>query len=245
MPHVTLPKPDQSAVFKVMVEGEITDSLESHISGHVGTCQVIGDGHVDDTTTYRRGKGVALQFDRYGKKVMIHRVGRTTDASLAVQVRMTRTATGGTTYSPTGSAPCEIAPYHLADNPDCGKVMRSSGNMLLSYKGGRIGLTVSPSTQGGGGFGQDECGEDPSTGVHDLFALSWPTPPELEPSRRHLSIGAIFGRGHAFRFLLRNSDVGQAAKRKSDYTPPGSDLNTKIEESSRNVATVRLIRKNR
>src|SRR6476620_3251332 len=134
-PHVKFPKPDQTAVFDVVVEGKATDHLVSSMSGKSGTCLVTEDGTVDSTTAYLRGRGVTLEFDRYGKTILIHRSGRKTDATLAVKVKEKRTATGGTNYSPVvPGAPCDVPPFSFADNPDCGKDFTESGAMVLTYE---------------------------------------------------------------------------------------------------------------
>lgn len=104
-----------------------------------------------------------------------------------------------------------------------------------------IGLTVSNGTERGGAH-DDTCGEDPNTGVHELFQLSWPTPPKLESSQQGIPLKEIFGHRHAFTLLLRNSDVGHPKEVESKFTPPGSELTTELKESARNKAIVRLIR---
>ena len=240
-PHVKLPKPDQTAVFDVVVEGKATDHLVSSMSGKSSTCLVTEDGTVDSTTAYLRGRGVTLEFDRYGKTILIHRSGRKTDTTLAVKVTEKRTATGGTNYSPAvPAAPCSVPPFSFADNPDCGKSFNESGAMQLSYEHRSLGLQVTPATKRGGAFlSENTCGEAPTTGIQEPFELNWPTPPRLEPSPG-VSPGEIFGHKHAIVSLLRSSDVGKPKKAHRSFGL--APLTGTLDESAFNKATVRLIR---
>lgn len=240
LPHVELPPPQDTAVFDVVVEGKATDLLTSTLSGETGTCLATEDGRVNAETIYQRGQGVALEFDRYGPRVFIHRVGRKSDASLAVKVTEERTATGGSSFSPAHPpAPCEVPPYELSSNADCGKPQYGSAKMVLTYEDRGLGLQVGRSTGLGGGFGENSCGEDPQTGISDPFHLTWPNAPKLEPSPG-VSVGEIFGKKHVIVAQLRSSDVG---KRKEQDTPWNSfTLKGKIHESAFNEATLRLIR---
>ncbi|MGE5407112.1 MAG: hypothetical protein ACM3NV_00715, partial [Syntrophothermus sp.] len=240
VPHVKLPPPDQTAVFDVVVEGKATDDLTSTLSGETGPCLATEDGTVKDTTTYRRGRGVALEFDRYGPKILVHRVGRRTDASLAVKVTTERTASGGSSFSPAHPPlPCEIPPYQLSSNADCNRPLHSSGAMLMTYAGRGLGLEVSRSTRLRGGFSEDECGGDPQTGVSDPFTLAWPNSPKLEPSPG-VTRAEIFGRKPVIVVQLRSSDVGKRKEATQKWT--SFTLNGTVHEAAFNEATVRLIR---
>ena len=234
-----LPKPDQTAVFDVVVEGKATDHLVSSMSGKSSTCLVAEDGTVDSTTAYLRGRGVTLEFDRYGKTILIHRSGRKTDTTLAVKVTEKRTATGGTNYSPAvPGAPCDVPPFSFADNPDCGKEFTESGAMLLTYEHRRLGLTVTRRTLAGGGT-HNACGEAPTTGINEPFEMAWPNQPPLEPSPG-VTLGEIFGHKHAIVTLLRSSDVGKPKKTHRSFGL--APLTGTLDESAFNEATVRLIR---
>ena len=122
IPVVHLPKPDQKAVFDVVVEGKATDINHSQLSGVSSTCLVKEDGHVDETDTYLRGKDVKLEFARFGKTLVVkrNRGGQLGDTSLAVQVTVHRTATGGTSYSPAFDSSVQ----HRADRPVQGQGLR-------------------------------------------------------------------------------------------------------------------------
>jgi hypothetical protein len=240
-PHIKLPKPDQTAVFDVVVEGKATDKLVTQMSGEDATCLVTEDGTVNDTTTYLRGRGVKLEFDRYGNQILIHRSGRKTDSTLAVKVQNTRTATGGVNYSPSRPGlPCSVPPFSFAENPDCGKVFNDSGAMQLTYEHHALGLTVTRSTGLGGGFaGTNSCGEAPSTGISEPFDLGWPNQPKLERAPA-VTPKEVFGRKHAIVTLLRSSDTGKPKKEKRNLS--AGSLTGSVEESAFNEATVRLIR---
>jgi hypothetical protein len=73
IPGLHLPKPDQKAVFDVVVEGKATDIIHSQLSGISSTCAVTEDGDVKETDTYLRGKDVKLEFARYGKTIVVKR----------------------------------------------------------------------------------------------------------------------------------------------------------------------------
>jgi hypothetical protein len=239
-PHVQLPKPDQSAVFNLVVEGTATDELVSRLEGNSGVCLVNEDGDVNETATYRRGKGSPVQFDRYGNKVIMHRVGREFDSSFAAQVTTVRTASGGSHFIPTLPIVECPKPYELSSNTDCKKKFQSSANMLLSYTGRRLGLALSEKSAKAK-QAKNECGSDPQTGISSAFELAWPVSPKLEPSAAGaLNPKAIFGHQKSFSILLRSSDRG--IKQKRERMPGYGQLHGSEKESAFNEATVRLIR---
>jgi hypothetical protein len=113
--HVHLPKAHEIAFFKVILEGKATDDLQSQLSGETGPCLYEEDGDVSQASVYERGKGATFEFDRYGKEALLRRVGRETDASLAVQVSTTRTASGGSHATPSHPPlPCSVPPRSLS-----------------------------------------------------------------------------------------------------------------------------------
>jgi len=237
--NVHLPAPQEKAIFDVVVEGEATDKLESQLSGESVTCLFTEDATVDETLTYQRGRGVKVEFDRYGSEALVHRKGRKTDASLAVKLTQTRKATGGSQASPARPPlPCSVPPVDLAQNGDCGKAFHDDGKMLLSYEGGGLKLTVGRSNGLSEVFEENKCGEDPQTGISNDSAMAWPAMPPLE--RAHLGIGEIFGHKHVIVLKLRSSDVGKPKTERREVGPPYKGTQT---ESAFNKATVRLIRK--
>jgi hypothetical protein len=227
-------------VFDMIVEGTSTDNNTSKLSGQSGPCQFTESGHVVETTTYLRGRGVRVEFVRYGRTVLVQRVGRTGDSSLAARVTIHRTAEGGTHSSPiTPGVPCTVPDTDLSSNPDCGKdIPLSNAAFLLSYRAGRLGLAVSPRTALGGSVA-DDCGADPQTGASDLLRWSFPTPPDLEPAP--LPERVIFGHRRAFKVTLRWPD----APTPSTLARPisvGTFTGT-VTDSATNRATIRFVRR--
>jgi hypothetical protein len=240
--HIHLPKPpkpQETASFKLVVEGKATSELKSQLSGPTGPCLYEEDGTVNDTTTYLRGKGVIVQFDRYGGEVLIHRAGRETDSSLAVTVATERTATGGSHASPASPAlPCSVPPFELAQNKDCGQTFDEQGAMFLSYDAPALTLSITSTTTLTGGS-PDECGVDPQTGLPADFLKAWPVPPKLEFG--HLSLASIYGHAHALAIPLLSSDIHVRQKQTRKVGSQGGIGGT-LTETAFNEATVRLIR---
>jgi len=238
---VHLPKPQQSARFDVIVEGKATSKLNSQLSGNTGPCVYTEDGTVNDTTTYLRGKGVVMQFDRYGRELLIHRAGRESDSSLATTVATKRTATGGSHAEPAvRGAPCTVPPYQLAQNPDCGRTFQEPAAMVMTWKAGNLGLRIGRNAQlGGGPANEDECGVDPQTGLPASFESAWPTAPKLEAG--FLSMQRIFGRARVLVVKLRSSDVSHLLD-TTRHVGQGSSIGGTLKESAFNEATIRLVR---
>jgi hypothetical protein len=245
--HVHLPKPQDTAIFDVIVEGKTTDKLESELSGKAGTCLYLERGTVTETTTYRRGRGLALEFDRYGRTALVHRPGRETDATLAVQLATKRTATGGSELTPAfpnNVPPCNAEPqyqhYEYAHNPDCGETVRGHGAAVFSYDEGLLGLAVVEKPK----RSRDEfgnCGLDPGTGLTIDFTEAWPTPPSLEDG--NLPISRIFGHRHAIKVRLPHSDAVRPGAPGGTRQVGEASLHGTLTEQADNEATVRLIRK--
>jgi len=236
--NVHLPAPQQKAIFDVVVEGDATDRLESQLSGESGPCLFTEDATVNEELKYQRGKGVKVEFDRYGREALVHRKGRKTDSSLAVKLTQTKTATGGSQASPSHPPlPCSVPPEDLAQNGECGDPVHDDGKMLLSYEDGGLKLSVGSSNGLSQVFEENKCGEDKQTGITDDSAMSWPVMPPLE--RAPLTIGQIFGHRHVIVLKLRSSDVGKPKVKRRQVQGPfkGGQV-----ESAFNKATVRLIR---
>jgi hypothetical protein len=227
-------------VFDVVVEGKSTDDNSSQLSGQSGTCLFTEDGHVVETTKYLRGKGVAMEFARYGHTVVVQREGRLGDASLAVQVTLHRTAEGGTHAEPAvPPVPCGVPDTDLSQNPDCGKDIPFPGAaMVLGYRGGHISLAVSRKTALKGFGSPDECGADQQTGISDALLWDWPTPVALQSAP--LTARQIFGRRHAFAVTLRSSDV---APTRSTRPATLGALSGTVTDVGSDQATVRFVRR--
>jgi len=234
--NVHLPKPNEKAVFDVIVEGKATSEVISRLEGEYGTCLYNEAGTVKDTTTYLRGRGVRIEFDRYGSEILVHRAGRETDSTLAAVVTTVREASGESHASPYTSAPCEVGTEDLSKTPDCKIPFTSKGALVLAYE--HEGLHLTPTRSTALGSGDDECGEDKQTGRANEFVSAWPTQPALEPAR--LTKRQIFGPRQTIVLKLLSSDrhIPREEKRFITSPPPGG-VNT---EKAFNEATVRLIR---
>jgi hypothetical protein len=238
--NVHLPHPQEKAVFDVVVEGEATDTLESQISGEIGTCLYTEDATVKENLTYQRGKGVTVEFDRYGNEALVHRSGRETDASLSAKLTQKKTATGGSQASPSHPPlPCSVPPVDLSQNGDCKKPFRDDGKLILAYENGGLELTVGHSNGLSVVFEENKCGLDPQTGITDQSGFTWPNLPPLE--RSPLPIKKIFGKKHVLVVPMRSSDVGKPKRDRREMT--AGLLKGLSLESAFNKATVRLIRR--
>jgi hypothetical protein len=240
--HVHLPKAQETAVFNVVVEGKATDELESQLAGKIlAGCDFNEQGWVNENTTYRRGRGLKLQFDRYGKEALVHRVGRETDATLGVQLATTRWARGGSQITPTVEPPCQPEPqhldYHYSKNPDCGQTVHGHGVALFTYIDDRFGLSVieKPKRQPDS-FGT--CGLDPSTGLTLEFQKAWPTPPKLDTE--YLPLSSVFGHRPVIKIDLGTIHNLPITRRFSGGSGPG--LEGSLVETPNNEVTIRLIR---
>jgi hypothetical protein len=237
--NIHLPPPKEKAVFDVVIEGEATDELESQLSGESGTCLFTENATVNENLTYQRGRGVTVEFDRYGNEAIVHRSGRETDASLSAKLTQKKTATGGSNASPSHPPlPCDVPPVDLSQNADCKKPFHDDGKFLLAYEDGGLLLTVGHSNGLSAVFDENKCGEDPQTGITASSHRAWPTQPPLE--RSPLPIKKIFGKKHVLVVQLRSSDVGKPTHEKRETT--GGALKGFQIETAFNKATVRLIR---
>jgi hypothetical protein len=244
VPHIHLPKPDQKAVFDVIVEGKAKDDNHSQLSGQEGECTVTEDGHVVETATYLRGRGVKVEFDRYGHTIVVkrNRGGQLGDTSLAVKVTLLRTAEGSVTYAPAvPGAQCPKA-TDISKNPDCGKPKTPGGAqaVVLGWKNDRITLDVSPNTKRGGLVTDDKCGEDAQTGISDQLFWAWSNPAELS-AVEGLPARKIFNRHiHAIAIKL----LSPRGDRLKPYTRTETFAKLKgtVSDTDDNSATVRLIR---
>ena len=242
IPGVHLPKPDQKAVFDVIVEGKASDVNHSQLSGTSSTCLVTEDGHVNETDTFLRGKDVKLEFARYGKTIVVkrNRGGQLGDTSLAVKVTVHRTATGGTSYAPAfPNLPCAEPSTDLSKNKDCGKdISVSRQAMVLGWKGGRVSLKVSTGTVLNGLGSPDACGEDSQTGITDQVRWAWPSIDQLQGAA--LPEKWLFDRHRRTVVLhLRSSDVGLTHSARKVTT---AQLKGTVTDDAQSSATVRLIR---
>jgi hypothetical protein len=237
--NVHLPHPQETATFDVIVEGDATDTLESELSGESATCLYTENATVNEAFSYQRGKGVTVEFDRYGREAVVHRSGRETDASLSAKLTQTKEATGGSQASPSRPPlPCTAEPVDLSKNGDCKKPFHDNGKFLFAYEDNGLNLTIDSNNGLSDVFEHNECGVDPQTGISSQAGFSWPDLPPLE--KGFLPVKKIFGKKHVLVVNLRSSDVGKPKHVKREFS--AGFLNGFEIESAFNKATVRLIR---
>jgi hypothetical protein len=237
-----LPKPDQKAVFDVIVEGKASDHNTSELSGTDAACLVKENGTVDETDTYLRGKDVKLEFDRYGKTIIVkrNRGGQLGDTSLAVKVTVKRTAEGSISYVPTAQALSCPAGSDISKNADCGKDKKPGGQaMLLTWTEGRVGLAVTRGTQSNT-TPIDRCGLDAQTGITDALHYAWPFPAKLSAVEA-LPATEIFNRRiHVVTITMLSSPADE----RPGHTAPwnASPLTGTVKDSAKNRAIIRFVR---
>ena len=114
--------------------------------------------------------------------------------------------------------------------------------MLLSYESGGLKLTVGTSNGMSPVFDENQCGQDPQTGITNQSAMSWPAMPPLERAQ-YFGIGEIVGhetRDRAQTPRRRTSANRRRSGAKFQGPPP---LKGNQVETAFNKATVRLIRR--
>ncbi len=133
------------AHFKVIVEGTATAAKDEDWASET-PCTVSINAHVVETTTYRRGKGVVMEFVqlRKGGPVIVQRKGRSYDASLALTTTTTRTSSGTATRTdpPNGAGVCAPLTEDLSQGPDCGKPQVDTAKAGLVYTGGLLSIQL-------------------------------------------------------------------------------------------------------
>ena len=233
--HIHLPKPQEKATFDVVVEGGARATRTTDITGPTEGCITTVQGTVTDKTTYLRGKGVHLEADRYGKEVLIHRVGRETDTSMALVVSQLRTAEGKG-YAESANLP--NVPCTLTTEPfeqtECGEPQDYRAAASLEYDAGVMKLKISNRTV----RAINQCGDTEHYGdAPSGFEHAFPTPPPLVGDR--LSVGQIFGHAHALKLKLVSGFAGMEPQTSKPAPPPFTGGS---KEKAFNEATVRLIR---
>lgn len=239
--HIHLPKAQQTADFELVIEGKATSEVISRLEGKDSVCLYNEAGTLKDLTTYRRGRGVVVQFDRYGSELLIHRAGRETDASVAISADTVRNADGESHAVPYTNLACSVPTIDLSKTPDCGTHFTAPGDVILEYEQSSLRMVQGRASALNGGATniEDKCGHDPQTGVASNLLKAFPSSPKLEPGR--LTLHQIFGHAHVLVVKLLSSDRHISAEEKRKVTA-GTFKGTETERAF-NEATVRLIRK--
>jgi hypothetical protein len=245
VPHIHLPKPDQKAVFDVIVEGKQKDHNVSQLTGPDSACLVQEDGTVDETATYLRGKDVKLEFDRYGHTIVVkrNRGGQLGDTSLAVTVTVKRTAEGTITYTP--SVPGVSCPQttEIGKTGDCGVPKKVGGSpaMVLSWANGQVFLE--PTDKTAKMAPPNKCGEIKDSGITNQVFYAWPHPAKLFATQS-FPVREIFNRHLRVKVIKLQSARGMGPGGIPPHKVQWNSLGLKgtVTDTADNTATVRFVR---
>jgi hypothetical protein len=233
--HVHLPKPQEKATFNVVVEGQSRSTRTGDITGPTGGCITTVQGTVTDKTRYLRGRGVHLEADRYGKEVVIHRVGRETDTSMALVAAQTRTAEGKG-YAESANipnVPCTLTTEPLGQD-ECGEPQDLRIAASLEYDAGIMKMKINSKSV----RAINQCGDTEHFGsAIASFEHAFPSPPPLVGDR--LSLAQIFGHAHALKLHFVSGFANNEVQTSTPAPPP---FTGGTKEKAFNEATVRLIR---
>lgn len=234
--HIHLPKPEEKAIFNVIVEGRAKASIHVDITGPTVGCVTTIQGDATDTATYLRGKGVHLEVDRYGKEVVIHRSGRETDTSMTLVIADTRTAEGKG-YAESANipnVPCTLATESVSQE-ECGEPQDSKATASLEYDLGIMNLKIN---EKGLYRAINQCGDTEHFGdALTQFAMAFPSSPKLLGDR--LSLGQIFGRKPVLKLHFASGFAGVEHEATRPALAPFTGI---TKEKATNEATVRLVR---
>jgi hypothetical protein len=227
----------KTAKFKVVVEGEATAVKEEDWSS-LTPCVVSIHARIEETTTYRRGRGVLMEFVTLGPgrraPIILQRVGRRFDASLALVVTTTRTAEGSASrQNPPEGGVCDPRTEDLSQGPDCGKPDVSTRNSRLLYDSAR-GL-LSLQLRGLAPVLELECPHTEIRGGIPSLKFGWPSAPKLP--QFNLPRRVIFGKA---KVIVRSESVGPV--KKGPETAAIGALTGTLSDFGNNKATIRLIR---
>lgn len=245
LPAIPLPPGSEKARFKVVVEGTAT-AAKDFDGGGVSACLVTVTGHVDERTTYRRGRGVVMEFVRLGDAprapILVQRGGRLGDSSLALKVTTTRTARGSTSRVPApgvDAAACPPLSEDLATGAQCGKpqVSDASAGFLYNRAAGLLRLRLNASSL----IGVDTplCPESQVAAGLDSLTFGWPAPPAINDIRFFFPPKVIFG---VKRVLVGTVTVSPPRRKGPVTVSLGSSVSWTETNFGTNTLTIRMIR---
>jgi hypothetical protein len=236
----------EKARFKVVVEGTASSYVDAAGANDPGTCNVAVKAiHIDEEVTYGRGRGVTMEFARFGipghKIVSIQRNGRIGDASFAVKGTIGRAVgqNGLITRTPSDpqlEASCPSATEVPATRPACNATFPLSADMKFLYgaRSGKLQLRPTSMETLAGSSPVEECPQSEIFGgLSGLIARPWPVPLNLPAER--LSVRTIFGNRKRFK-------VEFSAVRPAKVEPLGVVLIGSMNRYSRHDAIVRFTR---
>jgi len=223
------------AHFKVIVEGTATAAKDEDWAAET-PCTVSINARIEETTTYRRGKGVVMEFVQLtkGGPVIVQRKGRSYDASLALTTTTTRTSSGTAirTDPPNGPGVCAPLTEDLSQGPDCGKPQVDTAKAGLVFTNGL--LSIRPRALGA--LVEIDCPTSQVRGGIPSLYYAWPTPPPLRPFR--VSAATIFAKTPKVIVETRTTGV----LKKGPQTAVIGSLHGTVSEFGRNTLTLRMIR---
>lgn len=235
----------ETARFKVVVEGTAISSAEANGGGDGGAgCNVtIKDVDITERFKYGRGKGVTMEFVRFkaaGRQLItLQRSGRVGDASFAVRGKISRTvvADGLVMRAPLAGrteSTCPSVTEHPAASEGCNREFSESADMKFVY-GARAGmLKLTPTSKLRPLSPVSDCPESQIfPGLPGLVAVSWPNPLSL-PAKR-LSTRTIFGSAERFKLVFRTFSLDESEPFPAGFTG-------KIDRSANHNAIVRFTR---
>jgi hypothetical protein len=224
----------ESERFRVVVEGSAQATRQLDLGGSNGICDAQIGIEVNETSTWRRGRGVVMQFTKLGPgpraPVILTRVGSARPV-LTVVVSVTRRSSGSATR--TASGPPEACPpltEDLSVGPDCGIPETSRAIVSVLYAGGRLRVRQ----VGLGSVIDLRCPVSQVLGGTPELRWGWPTaaPLRAEPVAR----GLIFGARRAFV-------VRAVSGRLRDSEPfVAGPLSGRVTDFGSSAVTVRFIR---
>jgi hypothetical protein len=237
VPNIQIPSipGSETARFKVIVEGTATAAKDEDWGASV-PCVVDINVHIDETTTYRRGKGVVMEFVRLGKgsraPILVQRKGRHGDSTLALSLTSTRTASGhaSRTNPPEGGV-CAPRTEDMSQGPECGVPQVDKVNVGMLYNRSLLKLELN----GLGPLVEIDCPVSEVRGGIPSLAFGWPAVPPLP--QMILPRGVLFGKK---KVIVMHSDSGPRSK--PVQTAVIGTLTGTVSDFGRNQATIRLIR---
>ena len=228
----------QIARFQVIVEGSIEATTSETVGGTNPLCDAYLQGTYTERSTYRRGRGVVMEFVRLGSfrraPVILRRAGRAADSTLAVRVRVVRYAAGVARRSPVPPGTPETCPpvdEDLSTGPECGTPRRTGGKLALEYAGRSLGLRP----VGLGSLLEIDCTRSEVTQILPEVRFGWPTPVRLPKAT--LAPAVIFGKR---RVIVLRMTSPRRSQTHIAQLPAG--LVGRYVDVGENEAIVRLIR---
>jgi len=221
----------QTERFRLVIEGSSSATSDLDLGATAGACGTSVNVHLTEHTTFLRGRGVVVEFVRFGTgrraPVLIRRPGQQT-AAFTVVGTVTRTSSG--TAQRVGPPECVPVAEDLSTGPECGTQEHLRSNMTLGFE--RFALRLR--TSGIGAVSDIRCPASQVFGGTPSLRYEWPTPAQLllEP----LPTAQIFGRR---RVVL----VRMASRRERTGGPFASGLLTgNVRDTGFTRATIRFIR---